>query len=298
VWHFEGAKKIDNIIILLLLTRLQMSIIEVFQASYEKLSSEQQELFKEEVLKEIREEFLGTHDLYGDYPITLNKALNYIGRQLSKEQYSQYKKDFRARFLNTNPFFERAWNPKDPGKMYTEKKEGGSKEIYFSIKGFEYWCMTQKTSKANAIKAYFSNITHNYHQDLKKENEDLKKKKKILIELLKKFEWLPNKSSEVVLNSKKYEMKEPTGKVYFIHEVGSEKGFKIGFTRLELEERLSEFQTGNLKELKVHKWVSYQECQKLEKHLHKCFAEKHIRGEWYDLNLEEVNDIAKFLESS
>jgi hypothetical protein len=96
-----------------------------------------------------------------------------------------------------------------------------------------------------------------------------------------------------------YEMKEAQkGKVYFIHEVGSEKGFKIGFTRLELEERLSEFQTGNLKELKVHKWVSYQECQKLEKHLHECFAEKHIRGEWYDLTLGEVEEIVKFLESS
>jgi hypothetical protein len=283
-----------------------MSIIDVFQVSYEQLSSEQQELLKGEILKEIKEEFLLIHDIDGGYPISLKKALGWIGKKYNNKQYQQKKDNWKRSFLAKNPFFERAWNPKDPGKMYTEKKERSLRDIYFSIKGFEYWCMTQNTPKANAIKAYFTNTIHNYHQEIKKENQNLKKENKDLKQkvdldfVTQKFRMFSEQIFRVDSELKKlkeiYEMKESQkGKVYFIHEVGSEKGFKIGFTRRELGERLAELQTGSLRDLEVHRWIPYQDCQKFEKHMHDCFAEKHIRGEWYDLTSDAVESLVEFL---
>ncbi len=282
-----------------------MSIIEVFHASYKQLSKDQQELLKGKILDEIKEEFLLIQCIEGNYPISLRKALAWIDSE--PNDYLKYRNNFKARFIKNNPYFREAESEDDPHGMYIEKIDGKGREVYFSIKGLEYFCMMQKTPKANAIKAYFSNIVHNYHLNIKLENKNLKKenegmKEKIDMDFItQKFQMFSEQIFKVDCELKKlkdiYELKKSeSGKVYFIHEAGSEQGFKIGFTRREIEERIVELQTGNSKELKVYKCVPYQDCQKLENYLHNRFADKQIRGEWFNVNLEEVEDILKLLE--
>jgi len=134
-----------------------MSIIDVFQASYDQLSSEQQELLKGEILKEIRDEFLLIHDIDGDYPITLKKAFGWIGNEQSN--YGQAKKDFKE----IESMFDQATHEKELFKDYFIKKEGDAEEIYFSIKGFQTFCMSQnKGIRAKAVKKYFIVLQSEY----------------------------------------------------------------------------------------------------------------------------------------
>ena len=299
-----------------------MSIIDVLHSAGSILDPNERKIIGEKILEEIHEEFILIHEIDGSYPITLKQAYKWIGNE--QEKYAKAKENFKANYLyiiknrknlkECDSMFDQATHEKELFKDYYIKKEGRAEEIYFSIKGLQIFCMVQRTPKSNMIKKYFSNIIYNYHQNLKKQNQNLKKKnqnlkkqnedlkQKVNLDFVtQKFQMFSEQIFRVDSELKKlkdiYEMKESQkGKVYFIHEVGSEQGFKIGFTMRELDGRLSELQTGSLRELKVHKWVPYQECQKLEKYLHDCFDTKHIRGEWYDLTLTEVNDLAKFLE--
>jgi hypothetical protein len=295
-----------------------MSIIEVLHSmGSTQLNPKERKLIGEKILEEIHEEFILIYEIDGTYSITLKQAYKWVGNE--QADYINAKKLFKKEHLfivknrkklnEADSMFEQTTNENDKFKDYFIKKEGRCEEIYFSVKGLQIFCMVQRTAKSNVIKKYFSNIIHNYHQKLKNENQNLKNENKSLKRKLdldfvtQKFQMFSEQIFRVDSELKKlkdiYEMEEAErGKVYFIHEVGSKKGFKIGFTRRELEERLAELQTGSLRELAIHTWISYQDCQKLEKYLHDCFTKKHIRGEWYDLTVEEVDDIVKTLGSS
>jgi hypothetical protein len=95
----------------------------------------------------------------------------------------------------------------------------------------------------------------------------------------------------VLKNEHKY-----AGVVYFIR-VKKSSHFKIGYTTKKAKSRLSALQTGCPYDLELFMCVGYDEPKSLEKHLHDCFAEKLMRGEWYNIKEEEVESIAVFLNS-
>lgn len=80
--------------------------------------------------------------------------------------------------------------------------------------------------------------------------------------------------------------------VYLIcSEIGDEKLYKIGFTRRKIEDRIKEFETGNGTNLFIIDSYKSKWGTKIEARLHSIFKNKKIRGEWF--NLDE-NDILKF----
>ena len=80
--------------------------------------------------------------------------------------------------------------------------------------------------------------------------------------------------------------------VYLIcSEIGDEKLYKIGFTRRKIEDRIKEFETGNGSNIFIIDSYKSIWATKIESRLHKMFKNKKIRGEWF--NLDE-NDILKF----
>ena len=80
------------------------------------------------------------------------------------------------------------------------------------------------------------------------------------------------------------------GYVYLIEEQGKDSAvYKIGVTKNKVEKgRLGGLQTGNSDELYV---VNVFECEhyfKLEGMLHRKYGSVNKRGEWFNLNDEEV----------
>jgi hypothetical protein len=82
------------------------------------------------------------------------------------------------------------------------------------------------------------------------------------------------------------------GLVYFIQDVA--RGYtKIGRTS-DLVARISTLQTGNPDELTVYKTVKCTEAHPsadLEKELHEHFAEHHVRGEWFDITNDQIDEV-------
>jgi hypothetical protein len=74
-----------------------------------------------------------------------------------------------------------------------------------------------------------------------------------------------------------------TEEVYIIQEGISNK-YKIGRTANSSQERKIALQTANSSELRVVKIFKCDDSVYLEKTLHKYFKDKHIRGEWFELN--------------
>ena len=68
--------------------------------------------------------------------------------------------------------------------------------------------------------------------------------------------------------------------------------YKIGKT-VSLEQRLAAISTANPDEVKLLGATSAPDCVAYEKHLHKHFASKWIRGEWFRLSGAEVKAILK-----
>ena len=76
--------------------------------------------------------------------------------------------------------------------------------------------------------------------------------------------------------------------LYFIHEEGNLTQFKIGFTT-NMKERLSSLQTGNPRNLVVYKIIP-NSSQKQEKQMQDFFDAYHIRGEWYRITCDMIDD--------
>lgn len=83
------------------------------------------------------------------------------------------------------------------------------------------------------------------------------------------------------------------GIVYLITELDNSKKCKIGVTKnRNVTNRLNQLQTGNSSELFIIKQYTSKHPFKLEKWLHRYFAEKHKINEWYIL---EETDIDNFI---
>ena len=69
------------------------------------------------------------------------------------------------------------------------------------------------------------------------------------------------------------------GHIYLIMNTNFE--YKIGMTKKSVSDRVKQLQTGNSGELKI------------ETSLHNFFSYKRIRGEWFNLNEEEILNFEK-----
>ncbi len=81
--------------------------------------------------------------------------------------------------------------------------------------------------------------------------------------------------------------------VYFIQS-GKNGPIKIGLAR-SIQKRLETMQTGNPYELRLITSVhcdSRAQAESLEKHFHRLFARKRLRGEWFrsDINIKSLRD--------
>lgn len=82
----------------------------------------------------------------------------------------------------------------------------------------------------------------------------------------------------------------------FVYLIRSDADFapqyKIGYTKNNSKHRLKQHETGNPNELSLIAEFETKYNQKLESVLHRRYKQYHIKGEWFNLPLDEVH---KFL---
>ena len=83
-------------------------------------------------------------------------------------------------------------------------------------------------------------------------------------------------------------------KVYLIKD--TKTGYiKIGFTSVDVNQRLKSLQTGNPSKLKLLK--VYDGNMQDEQNLHKLFTNKKVGGEWFNLNFFDSMKISKYFKN-
>lgn len=77
--------------------------------------------------------------------------------------------------------------------------------------------------------------------------------------------------------------------VYFLQDLNA---YKVGATT-NLPKRLKALETGNpyIRLITHSEWMSREDALWLESSLHVKYAHRRIRGEWFDLNPREVQEI-------
>jgi hypothetical protein len=82
------------------------------------------------------------------------------------------------------------------------------------------------------------------------------------------------------------------GYVYFIISTAytADGAVKIGHA-VNPQSRLKRLQTGNVATLSIYKQIHSSNRIQLERDLHQRFKHRHIRGEWYNLLLSEVDEL-------
>jgi len=94
----------------------------------------------------------------------------------------------------------------------------------------------------------------------------------------------------------KKQRKQHSKFVYIISELGSER-YKIGMAK-DVDKRLLSLQTANSSVLKVI-YKSYQHNALLvESDMHYKFVDKKVRGEWFNLNVCDLYNVIKSINSS
>jgi hypothetical protein len=80
------------------------------------------------------------------------------------------------------------------------------------------------------------------------------------------------------------------GMVYFIQEENNNQ-FKIGFTTKNWKNRLSNINVGNWRTLYMRRFVVCNAPKLYEDYMHECFETSHIKGEWFNLTIDEVDGL-------
>lgn len=80
----------------------------------------------------------------------------------------------------------------------------------------------------------------------------------------------------------------------YIYVISSDFGSKIGMAT-DFESRFSSIQTSSPVNLELKRVYSVRDFSKVEKKLHILFKDKHIRGEWFDLVDDDLNQITNYL---
>ncbi len=101
-----------------------------------------------------------------------------------------------------------------------------------------------------------------------------------------------------VYTGEKLAINQTPGEIYFIRERDFLSNQKTNYVKVGLvrekddrgsEERLLEHQTGNPRELFIHKVVKTPAVSAIEGLLHGLFAQHRVSGEWFDFNPETLN---------
>ena len=77
-------------------------------------------------------------------------------------------------------------------------------------------------------------------------------------------------------------------KVYLITNGHNE--YKIGYTNRPISKRLMELQTASPYKLEIINFYESDNSTTIEKTLHRRFASKNASGEWFSLDLKDVNN--------
>ena len=89
----------------------------------------------------------------------------------------------------------------------------------------------------------------------------------------------------------KTEKDERKRKIYLImtEDANGEQLYKIGFTKREVHKRIKEFRTGNSSDFHVlHIFEPEDFACTIERKLHLKFNDKHVKGEWFGLDSDDV----------
>lgn len=78
-------------------------------------------------------------------------------------------------------------------------------------------------------------------------------------------------------------------KIYLVKQENTQL-FKIGVTKKNILERIFELQTGNPNKIILVDEFETKWNFKLENYLHNYFKLKHVNGEWFELNKEDINN--------
>jgi hypothetical protein len=78
------------------------------------------------------------------------------------------------------------------------------------------------------------------------------------------------------------------GYVYLIRN-GSSFAFKIGIAH-DVESRLAQLQTGNPVDLALESSYEFPNADHVERVLHQKWASRRMRGEWFDLNVDDLEE--------
>ncbi len=78
--------------------------------------------------------------------------------------------------------------------------------------------------------------------------------------------------------------------VYFIHEDRILDTFKIGKTENHPADRMDQLQTGNPRKLRLYRWIQIENHSTAEEYLHVVFHESHIRGEWFHITTDLIDE--------
>ena len=97
------------------------------------------------------------------------------------------------------------------------------------------------------------------------------------------------KWTEIAKHSNHFTEKHEKGLVFFIHQEGDFKRFKIGYTT-KLSERLATLQIGMPDLLVVYRTIE-NVSKKKETQLHGIFAQYHIRGEWFAITPDMIDRV-------
>lgn len=146
----------------------------IFKSADKKLTKDEKKNIMDELITEVKQQFmymLKNDD--GRYCFTLKQALTWIGNP--PDNYNNAKKMFKRRYLMitgggdpADSVFDRADGEKDKFKDYIIRREGRSDEIYFSVTGFQTFCMSQnKGIRAKAVKKYFIVLQSEYMKALR-----------------------------------------------------------------------------------------------------------------------------------
>lgn len=83
--------------------------------------------------------------------------------------------------------------------------------------------------------------------------------------------------------------------IYIVWDDPELRYFKIGIAS-KPSERLSQFQVGSPKKFQGHSW-KVNEADAIERLLHRAFRDKHLRGEWFELDLADWGVACQMLNS-
>jgi|DEB0MinimDraft_6_1074348.scaffolds.fasta_scaffold01436_14 hypothetical protein len=97
-------------------------------------------------------------------------------------------------------------------------------------------------------------------------------------------------------NKRQQKIKKKNGHVYIIKCEGTSY-YKIGMTRSVVSRRLKNLQTSVPMDLILMHYISLDNCDFIERHLHDKYSEFHHRGEWFVFSDKQVAIVIDYMNS-